>query len=438
MPAQTISPESEDQFHMTVAAVAGAAWLRVVACAMTLAACTGSTKGTNAQSETRAGDAETLATMELVALPDGEPAKLADQWVEAGNEQTAAGEIAEADSLGTTDSAAPEVAQFDSTDSMPADSGLLQDIVSEGVATGTESEGEENLVEPDPWAELESLVDDVLLAPPKQVTAAGLAVLLAEDPDHFFIVDLRGASLWGQGHIAGAIDVSLGNLWAFLAAGNVPAGKPLLLVCHAGQQSAWAAALINMMGFDAWSLQWGMPAWNASGGNMWASACSDQGKALKVTDAAPPPPDSGFPVVDFEGESAQTALHARAASFLGGTFKTKTYDAVAGSLDQYFIVAHVSQQEFDAGHLPGAIRFEPGVALDAAAQLDLLPPDSPILVYDCTGEGAATVAAALNVLGYDAWFLKFGVSSMWCSDLDCAWSPDKAGSYPVEAAGDGT
>ena len=280
-------------------------------------------------------------------------------------------------------------------------------------------------------------MDDVLLSPSKQVTAAGLSAILAEDPDHFVIVDLRGESLWAQGHIAGAVPVSLGELPAFLAADSVPSGQPLLLVCHAGQQSAWAASLANLMGFDAWSLQWGMPAWNVSGGNMWASACNDQGLDLKVTDSVPEPPPGNFPVVEVDDGDVQTFLHAQAGALLAGTFKTKTLNAVANSLDQYFIVAHISQQEFDAGHLPGAIRFDPGVALDADAQLDLLPPADPILVYDCTGEGAATVAAALNVLGYDAWFVKFGVSSAWCSDLDCAWSSDNAGSYPVNTAADG-
>lgn len=290
---------------------------------------------------------------------------------------------------------------------------------------------EEEVAQADPWTELESLVDDYLLAPAKQVTAAQLQSILADDPAHYVIVDLRGQSLWAQGHIAGAVEVALGKLPAFLSDGNFPSGKPLLLVCHAGQQSAWAAGLANLMGFDSWSLQWGMPAWNTSGGNMWASACGNVGKALKTTAAVPLPPENGFPDVDLGDGSVKVALEAHANSLLAGTFKTLTFDAVSGSLDQYFILAHVSKPDYDAGHLPGAVRFEPGVALDADQKLAWLPPGKPILVYDCTGEGAAGVAAALNVLGYDAWFLKFGISSAWCSDLECAWSANDAGSYPV-------
>ncbi|NOX60758.1 MAG: rhodanese-like domain-containing protein, partial [Chloroflexi bacterium] len=67
--------------------------------------------------------------------------------------------------------------------------------------------------------------------------------------------------------------------------------------------------------------------------------------------------------------------------------------------------------------------------------LNDLPPDKPIVVYCYTGQTAGHVTAALNMLGYDASDLLFGMSG-WSDDPNVfvkRFDPDKhAHDYMVE------
>ena len=73
-----------------------------------------------------------------------------------------------------------------------------------------------------------------------------------------------------------------------------------------------------------------------------------------------------------------------------------------------------SAADYAAGHIPGAINIGIGSLLD---NLDKIDPDAPVYVYCYTGHTAAQEAALLQVLGYEAYSLKFGM---------CSWSSDPA------------
>ncbi len=108
------------------------------------------------------------------------------------------------------------------------------------------------------------------------------------------------------------------------------------------------------------------------------------------------------------------------------------------SLSDYTILAHVSQAHYDAGHLPGAIHVVPGEDLSYERALLRIPTDKPVLVYGCTGNWSSGVAALLNVLGLDAWFLRGGESSLWCSHVpDCGWNDQRLNAFPIERGGPG-
>jgi rhodanese-related sulfurtransferase len=265
----------------------------------------------------------------------------------------------------------------------------------------------------------------------KIVSAEEVKAALDVDPSHYYIIDVRGAGQFNAGHVPGSINVTLGALWSHIEAGQVPLDKPVLVVCSAGQQSGWANGLLNLMGYDSWSLDWGMPAWNLVAGNMWAGGTSDQATGEKTADipeTVGPFPD---PVLSGTGGPEELAVQQAQAVFQGG-FKLKTWSSVKNSLADYHIIYYGSIAEYEAGHLPGAHHFEPFVDLAPQGKLATLAGDNNILVTSCSGQKAASIAAVLNALGYQAWFLKFGHNSLWHSELtDCAWHNSFSMSYPV-------
>ena len=75
------------------------------------------------------------------------------------------------------------------------------------------------------------------------------------------ILDVRNEKEWADGHIAGAIHISLGELPG--RTGEIPKDSSIVTVCGSGYRSSVAASLLEAQGFeDVSSMDSGMTAWN--------------------------------------------------------------------------------------------------------------------------------------------------------------------------------
>ncbi len=83
-----------------------------------------------------------------------------------------------------------------------------------------------------------------------------------------------------------------------------------------------------------------------------------------------------------------------------------------------FILSVRSPEHYEKGHIPGAINI-PWQEVAKQENLAKLPKDRQIVVYCYTGHTASQVTALLNILGYDAINLKFGMTS-WTINRDIA------------------
>lgn len=83
-----------------------------------------------------------------------------------------------------------------------------------------------------------------------------------------------------------------------------------------------------------------------------------------------------------------------------------------------FIVSVRAPEDYAKGHLPGAVNIGCGALLtkESLAKLDA---DRQIVVYCYTGQTGSQATSLLNMLGYDAINLKFGMAG-WTSDTDVA------------------
>jgi rhodanese-related sulfurtransferase len=122
-----------------------------------------------------------------------------------------------------------------------------------------------------------------------------------------------------------------------------------------------------------------------------------------------------------------------AASLVDGIDDVELNDELA----DFFILDIRTNVDFCKGHLAGAVNV-PFLEVAKPENLMLLPLDKPILVVCYTGHTASQTNTILNMLGYDTWTLRFGMTSWSAASNTKVYSSSVSqtiygGGYPVEA-----
>jgi rhodanese-related sulfurtransferase len=76
-----------------------------------------------------------------------------------------------------------------------------------------------------------------------------------------FIIDVRKPEDYALGHIAGAPNVTVANLFKTETLAKLPKSKQIVVYCYTGQTASQAVGALRMLGYDAWNMQFGLPAW---------------------------------------------------------------------------------------------------------------------------------------------------------------------------------
>lgn len=75
------------------------------------------------------------------------------------------------------------------------------------------------------------------------------------------LIDIRSADDYALGHIAGAANVTLKNLFTAETLAKLPPDRQIVVYCYTGQNSGQAVAPLRMLGYNAFSMTYGLPAW---------------------------------------------------------------------------------------------------------------------------------------------------------------------------------
>lgn len=97
----------------------------------------------------------------------------------------------------------------------------------------------------------------------------------ADELSDFFILDIRSAADYCKGHIAGAVNVPFASVAKPESLVQLPQDRPILVVCYTGHTASQTNAILNMLGYDAWTLRFGMTSWSAATSTkVWSSSAS--------------------------------------------------------------------------------------------------------------------------------------------------------------------
>ncbi|MBN9139954.1 MAG: rhodanese-like domain-containing protein [Micrococcales bacterium] len=94
-------------------------------------------------------------------------------------------------------------------------------------------------------------------------TSVSVAQARALLDDGAVLVDVRSPQEWRSEHAPAARHIPLDQLER--RAGDLPAGTPVVVMCHSGVRSAQGAAVLRRKGVDAHSLRGGIVAWRRAG-----------------------------------------------------------------------------------------------------------------------------------------------------------------------------
>jgi rhodanese-related sulfurtransferase len=84
-----------------------------------------------------------------------------------------------------------------------------------------------------------------------------------ENGEDLAVIDIRPPDHYNNGHIKGSMNIPLPVLVEQIE--KVPEGKKLAVVCALDTNSAFAVAILQMYGFDAWIMQGGVSGWEEMG-----------------------------------------------------------------------------------------------------------------------------------------------------------------------------
>ena len=257
--------------------------------------------------------------------------------------------------------------------------------------------------------------------------AADLHMKIADDAAPY-IVSVRSADDYATGHIPGAVNIAFADL------ATLPKNEEILVYCYTGQSASFGAAVLGTLDYDVQNLLHGMSSWSADPDVYKKRFNPETAQGdFKVETEANSAGNHGYPVLENTSSTSEAAIVEAAAATVSPKYITAAdLNMKIADNGDMTILSVRSAEHYDAGHIPGAINI--GLAA-LADNLNKLDPDAPVYVYCYTGHSAAQAVALLQMLGYDAYSLKFGMCS-WTSDtavnMDKCFKAASVGDYAVE------
>jgi rhodanese-related sulfurtransferase len=266
------------------------------------------------------------------------------------------------------------------------------------------------------------------------------------------IIDVRSGNTeqpdpYTSGHIPGSFSIP----WRSIADSNslrkLDKSRQLAMVSDTGMTGAMATAILGVLGYNTYDLEWGMTAW--TGDSLAAPGRYDEdrdtvwnwGGRYRFNPSIDPQDDLyEYPIIDnTKSKDTFDILQAAAMKWLSSGkrenmsaaelfhalhfvelydpifFFTNPVTPTENPFDPPFILDVRDDEAFQRGHLYGVLHFYYKDLFKPEA-LKNLPPDRQILVYSDTGHESGAMTALLCMLGYDAINLKWGITG-WSESL---------------------
>ena len=257
----------------------------------------------------------------------------------------------------------------------------------------------------------------------------------------YTVLDIRSETHYDENHIPGAYWTSFDTFYDDMGTRAFPTDKDFVVVCYTGQTAGQFIFALEMMGYHAKVLKFGMCGWNhtVTNGDKWDNAVGSNAVADGNVDVVAHDLTTtfDFPEWDTGAADADAVVEARIEELIETIkFKNVSYTNLVSTgididgtvytyPDDVFIVNYFGATDYMPGgangvpgHLDGAYQFTPGASLGITEELEHLPDDgTPIVVYCWTGTTSSQLTAYLRTLGYPAYSLLYGSNTLWHDEM---------------------
>jgi len=254
----------------------------------------------------------------------------------------------------------------------------------------------------------------------------------ADATNDFYIIDIRQAAHYAEGHIEGAVNSTLANI---ITTAEGSDGKQIAVTCYSGQSAAHAVMALRLSGYtNTISMKWGMSGWSASLAGSWNGNISNFAKThanWTATTSFATNASYELPSISSASTTGEGILAERVGYMITNGFKGINATDVVGTPGDYFINNYWSEAIASKyGNIAGAYRINPLTIENN--EIKGLDPTKKVVTYCWTGQTSSMITAYLTVLGYDAVSLKNGANAMINEDLEeNKWVTSETKDYPL-------
>lgn len=240
--------------------------------------------------------------------------------------------------------------------------------------------------------------------------------------DNYQVVSACKPEDFANGHLEGAINIFWKDIAKPESLAQLDKNKPIIVYCYTGMSAAIAQTGLNLMGYEAINMAYGLSAWNTNYmGNVNPYDCQPINGPIETEPNEPsdsfelPKLQTGKTTAEEIAQAMYTAYIAQDPSPAMPVTTLRDIINDATQLQNYQILSVRSAEDYAKGHIPGAINIF-WKDLAKVENLKKLDPNKTIITYCYTGHTGGIAAAVLNLLGYDAINVKFGMMAWTDND----------------------
>ena len=256
----------------------------------------------------------------------------------------------------------------------------------------------------------------------------------------YLIIDVRPQSDYILGHVENAINVEPKNLLEFIKSKDLNIYPKIVTISESGQSAAYYNALLRLGGFtNVYSMEYGMAVWHQNFADIWLNATRDfrAGSNHFTNEEFPKPDFTNLPTLSFQNtnKSVKEKLEERIITLLAAGFNEKlvdtsnfpkysfssfedgnasivvetvysNYSSQSNSFTNHFVLCFGSTFLYranklngpfaDQGHLPSAVHYLPMIDFRSTNDLQTIPTNKIVAVYDVNGQVSPKIVAYLR------------------------------------------